>query len=279
MHSQQSHFVLRSLWLAMLCSPLLLTGCGASAVDKNKTQVVAKVNGDEVTVHEVNQYVAHLAQLNGTPEQIRKAAVDAVIDQHLLQTAAKQARLDRDVDVVQAELESKKQILITAYQARQFGAPVTPTPAQIAAYYQAHPALFAEHKLYQLMSLHIKMSAEKQNVLLDELKKSESIYTFIDYLKTQHLTYDERTMLKAPEDMSATEHSAFTKLKVGDATILNQDEDSIQIVTLIATQPQPVALDNAQLQITDLLRAQSKQDQLARWLKTARQSAKIIYIN
>lgn len=279
MHHPHFNFVLRSTWLLMLCSPLLLVGCGApQALDKTKTQVVAKVNGEEVTVHEVNQYVAHRAQLDGTLDQIRKTAVDAVIDQHLLQMAAKQAKLDRDMAVVQAELESKKQILIDAYKARQFGALMTPTADQITAYYHAHPALFADRKLYQLKSLHMQINVEKQNALLDELKASASIDTFIASLKAQHIQYDLRTTLKAPEDMNAVEQSILTKMKIGEAAILNQDQDSISITTLIATQPQPIVLDNAQLQITDLLRAQNKLDQLALWLKTARQQAKITYI-
>ncbi len=268
----------RSMLLGLMCVPIFLSGCSSShSVDKSKTQVVAKVNGEEVTVHEVNQYMTHLTQLDGTPEQMRKNAIDAVIDQHLLQTAAKQAKLDRDVNVVQAELDSKKNILIDAYKSRQFHAAVTPTQQQISAYYQAHPILFGERKLYQLQLLRVQVSAENQTALLAQLKQSENIDAFVSWLDTQHITYDINNAVKAPEDMSANEQGMLTKIKVGEAAILDQDQDRISIALLVATQPQAISLDHAQLRIRDLLIAQSTAQQVALWLKQARLNAKIVY--
>lgn len=268
----------RSMLLGLMCVPIFLSGCSSShSVDKSKTQVVAKVNGEEITVHEVNQYMTHLTQLDGTAAQMRKNAIDAVIDQHLLQTAAKQAKLDRDVNVVQAELDSKKNILIDAYKSRQFHAAAMPTQQQISAYYQAHPVLFGKRKLYQLQLLRIQVSAENQMALLSQLKQSENIDAFVSWLNAQRITYDTSNTIKAPEDMSANEQGMLTKIKVGEAAILDQDQDSISIALLIATQPQAISLDHAQLRIRDLLTAESTTQLVAQWLKQARLAAKIVY--
>ncbi|BBO99779.1 EpsD family peptidyl-prolyl cis-trans isomerase [Sulfuriferula nivalis] len=279
-NQQQTRFSLcsRSMLLGLMCVPFFLAGCSSShGVDKGKTQVVAKVNGEEVTVHEVNQYMSHLTQLDGTPEQMRKQAIDAVIDQHLLQTAAKQAKLDRDVNVVQAELDSKKNILIDAYKARQFHSGTAPTDQQIAAYYQSHPVLFSDRKLYQLQQLRVQSSAENQTSLLAQLKQSDNIDAFVHWLDAQHIPYDTSNTTKAPEDMSPSERSLIMQIKVGEAAILNQDQDSISIDLLLATQPQPISLAHAQLRIRDLLIAESAAQQVALWLKQARLNSKIVY--
>jgi EpsD family peptidyl-prolyl cis-trans isomerase len=264
--------------LGLICVPFFLSGCSSSHnVDKGKTQVVAKVNGEEVTVHEVNQYMSHLTQLDGTPEQMRKQAVDAVINQHLLQTAAKQAKLDRDVNVVQAELDSNKNILIDAYKTRQFHSGTAPTDQQIAAYYQSHPLLFSDRKLYQLQQLRVQSSAENQTLLLAQLKQSDNINAFVHWLDVQHIPYDISNTTKSPEDMSPLERSLLLQIKAGEAAILNQDQDSISIDLLVATQPQPISLAHAQLQIRDLLVAESATQQVALWLKQARLNSKIVY--
>jgi EpsD family peptidyl-prolyl cis-trans isomerase len=267
-----------SVLLGLMCIPIFFSGCSSSnGVDKNKTQVVAKVNGEEVTVHEVNQYMAHLTQFDGTPEQMRKRAIDAVIDQHLLQTAARQAKLDRDVDVLQTELESNKKILIDAYKSRYFNATTAPTEQQISVYYQAHPLMFAERKLYHLQQLRIQSSAENQPALLEQLKQSDNIEAFVHWLDAQRIGYDISDTVKAPEDMGANEQGMITKIKVGEAAILNQDQNGLSLVVLTATQPQPITLAHARLRIQDALMADSAVQQAALWLKQARLNAKIVY--
>lgn len=268
----------RSMLLGLICIPIFLSGCSSShSLDKSKTQVVAKVNGEEVTVHEVNQYMSHITQMDATPEQMRKNAIDAVIDQHLLQTAAKQAKLDRDVDVLETELDSTKNILIDAYKARHFNATTSPTEQQISAYYQSHPLLFAERKLYQLQQLRIQSSVENQPALLAQLKQSDNIEAFVHWLDAQRIAYDISNTVKAPEDMGATEQGMVTKMKVGEAAIVNQDQNSLSLVFLTATQQQPITLVHARLRIQDALMADSAVQQAALWLKQARLNAKIVY--
>lgn len=266
------------LLVTVLLSTALLAGCGHKAADSAKTQVVAKINGKEITIHEVNQYIAQSAQLDGTPEQIRQHAIDAVIDQNLLLQAAKQAQVDRDPNVLQSLLASNKNILINAYLARQSTQLPPPTDAQILAYYQAHPALFADRKLYHLDQINIQANEEQQTKLLTALRNSATVGNFITWLKIQRIPFDEIPTIKAQEDMNERERMPLLKIKVGDAAITNRDQDAIGITMLTATQPQPIALENARLKVSQMLTEAARQQKIADMVKAYRHQAKIEYI-
>ncbi len=267
-----------TLLLTLLMSTAVLTGCDHKAVDASKTQVVAKINGKEITIHEVNQYINQMTQFEGTPEQIRKRAIDAVIDQNLLLTAAKKAKLDRDPDVLQSLLASNKKILINAYLARQFTQLPPPSEAALQDYYQSHPALFAERKLYLLDQLSIQASEAQQTGLLARLSASATVGDFIKWLKTQRIPYDEIHTVKAPEDMGSYEQTALLRSKVGEATILRQTQDAIDITVLTSTQPQPLAFDDVKLKIGQILAAAARQQKIAELTQSYRSQAKIEYV-
>jgi peptidyl-prolyl cis-trans isomerase C len=265
------------LVVTMLVSAVLLAGCEHKPIDANKTQVVARVNGKEITIHEVNQYIQQLTELEGTPEQIKRRATDAVIDQNLLLQAAKKAKIDRDPDVLQALLGSDKNVLVQAYLARQFTQLPPPTEADIEAYYRAHPLLFGERKLYQLDQLEIQASEEEQGALITALRKSATVGDFIKWLKTQHMPFDEVSTVKAPEDMSAHEQAIFLKIKIGEAAVMKRTQETINITVLSSVQPQPVALDNVRLKVGQMLTEAARQQKIATLVQGYRHQAKIEY--
>lgn len=263
----------------ILLSTALLAGCGHHAVEGTKSQVAAKIDGKEVTIHEVNQYLSRMEHIQGTPEQIRRRAMDAVIDQHLLLEAAKRARVDRDPKVLQSLLASNKDILINAYLARKITPPSSPSAAAVLGYYQAHPALFAERKLYQLDQLDIQANPEQQKKLLAALRDSATVEDFIKWLKTQRIPFDDIPTVKAPEDMSAQERDALLTAKVGEATVMNQNADGIGITVLTAAQPQPLSLDSVRIRISRILTAEARQKEIAALTEAYRRKARIEYMS
>lgn len=265
--------------VVLLLSVMLLTGCGHHGAGDGKTQVAAKINGKEITIHEVNQYLSSMRHVQGTPEQIRRRAIDAVIDQNLLLEAAKRAGVDRDPDVLQTLLASNKNILINAYLARKITPPSPPSAAAILAYYQAHPAFFAQRRLYQLDQLNIQANQEQQKNLLAALRDSPTIDGFIKWLKLQHIPFDAIPTVKAPEDMDAQERDAFLTIKVGEATIMNQNPDSIGITVLTAVQSQPLGLDEVRMKISRILIAEARQKEIAALIAAYRRKAKIEYMS
>ncbi len=263
---------------ALFLGAVLVSGCSSHSV-QGRSQVVAKVNGDEVTVYEVNQYVQLQPLLAGTPEQIRRKAIDAVIDQHLLLSAARQAGIDRTPEVMQALLLDRKDTLIKAYLAQQSVDMPVHSPDQIKAYYLAHPALFGQRVLYRVGELHIQADSALQHKLITQLRDSKTITDFIAELDQAAIPYDEWQTVKAPESMSEYEFSMIPKMPIGSALIVEQTATQLDLLTLQGVIPEPIALERAKLRIADLLAEQEAKLKANNLVKTLRASAKIEYLN
>ena len=88
----------------VLACAALLAACGGGDGDKKPaTQVAAKVNSGEISVHQVNQVLQRQPGLK--PEQVQavsRRVLDGLVDQELAIQQATEQKLDRDPRVVSA---------------------------------------------------------------------------------------------------------------------------------------------------------------------------------
>ena len=87
--------------LPVVLAAVLATGCGDKGSSEGKaTQAAARVNGSEVTVHQINQILERQQGLR--PEQADAASrniLEGLIDQQLAVDKAEEQKLDRDPQV------------------------------------------------------------------------------------------------------------------------------------------------------------------------------------
>ena len=140
---------LRFVKFALIISLIgLMTACGKRHGDEKSSQSLVSVNGDEVTVHQVN---SELQRLNIQPAQQEAAGrriVQGLVDRQILVQAALKENLDRKPMVMQAIENAKAQILAEVYLQSRFSSLVKPTSAEITDYRAQHSALFANRKIY-----------------------------------------------------------------------------------------------------------------------------------
>ena len=94
----------------VLACAALLAACGGGDGDKKPaTQVAAKVNSGEISVHQVNQVLQRQPGLK--PEQVQavsRRVLDGLVDQELAIQQATEQKLDRDPRVVSAIEAAKR---------------------------------------------------------------------------------------------------------------------------------------------------------------------------
>ena len=103
-------FTLRNTLMIGL-SLLMLAGCSDDA-EKPATQIVAKVNGDEITVHQLNSAVSKIP--NVTPEnvdEVRKEVLEKLVNQQLAVQQAEKNKLDRSAEVVMMMDAAEREII------------------------------------------------------------------------------------------------------------------------------------------------------------------------
>lgn len=150
---------LAPVFIVALAAPLA-GGCDSHGATPKTTQVVARVNGDEITYSEVNHGLRETGR--GGPDaaapQARRFApqvLEGLIDEELLVQAARQDRLDRDPDILDGLEAARRKVLAKAYTDKLGENVAAPSTAAIHAYFTAHPMLFADRRVYTLRELRV----------------------------------------------------------------------------------------------------------------------------
>src|SRR5436190_3908889 len=172
------------LAMTLAVAATLLAGCGDKQKEKTATQTAAKVNKEEITVHQINFL---LAQQRGIPPaqaaSASRAVLERLIDQELALQKADEQKLDRDPRVVQQIEAARREIIARAYVEKVAEGAPKPTPAEVSAYYEGHPALFKERRVYSLQELAVQATAAQIPVLQTQLTASKDLADFVAYLK------------------------------------------------------------------------------------------------
>lgn len=254
-----------------------LSACNHSDEDKKPGQTLARVNGDEVTVHQLNEELRQTPAKDGSPENQRKQMLEALIDRQLLVAEAVHDKLDRDPTVVQAIERAKAQILAQAYLQSKMAGVAKPDKAEIEAYFQAHQEYFAQRKLFDMREfvLSTKDFSKELNTLMDGAKSLDEVAAWLDahkvaYAKSQAV----HTSNELPEQI-------VNKMQGPDKTelfILHNDTKTM-LISVTAVKDVPVGLDAATPEIVQYLSTKKNQDAAETELKRLRAAAKIQYLN
>jgi EpsD family peptidyl-prolyl cis-trans isomerase len=270
------------LYVSLLVAALLV-GCGdkkdeTAADGKSASQVAAKVNGTELTVHQVNFALQRIPNLN--PEQSKAASLQVVrslVDQELLAQKALEDKLDRDPMVLQALDATRRQILAEAYMSRKLGTPPEPSDAEVAEYFNQHPELFSKRKIYRLQEVNVKAPQDRHDAIRAQLSASNNLNDFVNWLKSQNLEAKVGQGVKPAEQLPMQMLPRLSQMPDGQAMVVNAP-DGLLVVLLADSQLQPVTQEQAKPAIVRLLQAQARQKAGKAELDSIKAGARIEYV-
>ena len=268
----------RAFALALAVGATLLAGCGDKKKDKAATQTAAKVNKEEITVHQINFILAQ--QRATAPAQAASASrmvLERLIDQELALQKASDQKLDREPRVVQQIEAARREIISRAYLEKIGEGAPKPTPAEVGAYYEAHPALFKERRVYSLQEVAIEATPEQIESLKKVLLGSKTFAEFVAYLKSNSVKFTGNEAVRAAEQLPLASVDQFGKMKDGQA-IFNVRPGGAQIINLAASRPQPVTLQQATPAIEQFLLNERKRKLVSDDMQALRGAAKIEYV-
>lgn len=261
----------------------LVVGCGdkkdeAATEEKAPSQVAAKVNGTELTVHQVNYALQRIPNLDA--EQSKAASLQVVrnlVDQELLVQKALADKLDRDPTVVQTLDATRRQILAEAYMSRKLGTPVEPTDAEVADYFDKHPELFTNRKIYRLQELSIKAPDDKHDAIRAQLGASKTLNDFAEWLKAEGYPVKAGQGVKPAEQLPTQLLPQLAKMPDGQAMVVNAP-DGLMVIVLADSQTQPVTLEQAKPAIVRALQTEARQKAAKAEMDNLKATAKIEYL-
>jgi len=265
------------LLLAVLAAAAMLAACGGDKGDK-ASQTAAKVNKEEITVHQINFVLQRQPGLKADQaEAASRQVLERLIDQELAVQKAQEQKLDRDPRVVQQIEAAKREIIARTYVERVGETVTKPTNEEIAKYYAEKPALFKERRIYSLQELQIEAKPEQFDAIRAKLSAAKSLNEFADYLKSADLRFAGNQAVRAAEQLPLTSLDAIAKMKDGDS-VISPNPNGLTVLFLVSSRSQPVDEARARPAIEAFLLNQRKAEAVQKDLKALRDSSKIEYV-
>jgi EpsD family peptidyl-prolyl cis-trans isomerase len=264
------------LALAAIAAAVLLVGCGEK---KDKaSQTAAKVNKDEITVHQINFVLQQ--QRNLRPEQADAASkqiLERLVDQQLALQKADEMKLDRDPRVVQQLEAARRDVVARAYLEKVGEAAPKPTPEEIHKYYVEKPALFSERRIYSIQEIAIEAKPDQVAGLRDKLTGSKNIGEFIEYLKTNDFRFSGNQAVRAAEQLPLNSLETFARMKDGQAMLV-PGANGVQVIVLAGSRLQPIGEEQARPAIEQFILNERRRKLIEDDVKALRAGAKIEYV-
>lgn len=264
-------------FIALTALAVLLSGCEKPATGV-KSETVATVAGDKISAAELSLALSRLGELNETQAaEAKSKLLQALVDQRLVAQAAQKAGLDKEPAVEIAMAQASRQVLAEAYAERNFKDVAKPTESEIADYYNAHPELFSQRRIYRVQELDLKVDPSRMSEVESRLKESHSIGDFVAWVKEQGIEGKTAVAVKPAEQIPLPLLGRLSQMKDGQVTVFSARPGQVLVQQLLESQQQPVSLEQAQSAIERALTAEKRKDLLEADLKKLRQAAKIEY--
>jgi EpsD family peptidyl-prolyl cis-trans isomerase len=257
--------------------PLFMTGC-EKPVPKTESAVVVKIGADSISEAELNFAMSRQGKPGGEQTRAdRNQLLEALIDLHLIDKAAREAGLDKEPGVVAAIAQAERQLLAGAYAENKFKNLAKPSDEEIAAYFNNHPELFSQRKLFRIQELDLAVGHERLAEIESQLKQSRSLGDFAAWLKQRGIHGNSAVAVKAADQMSPELLSRLLQMKDGQVSIKLGRSGHVLVHMLQGSQLQPVTLEQARAAIERFLIAEKRKQTLDGDVKKLRESNKVEY--
>ena len=262
---------------AIFLGTALLAGCGNSGEEQlEKGQVVATVDGKDVTVHELNAELQGVNLPQGADRKaIEQAALQQVVQRRILADIARERGLDKTPMYLLQEKRAEETILAQMLQRSLASSIKQPTAQEVQTYIAQNPQLFAQRKIFTVDQIQFEAPKDmRQLSAYQPLKTMEEVEAQV---KKDGLRYR-----RAPATLDvATANPQLVqqvlKLPAGEIFIIPAGQ-AVVANRITGERVEPLTGEDANRLATNLVQQQRYQDLIKRDLepkvKTARDAVK-----
>lgn len=254
----------------------MVAGCGGGGASQS-SQSLVRVNGDEITIHQLN---AQLQGANISPDKSTQAGQELLkllVDRQILVQEAIKTNVERQPGVMQALENARARILAQAYLEEKLARLPRPTAAEVAAYRNAHPALFAARTLYVMEQL-VFDPVSDQAALTSLSETASELEQVKSWLEARKVAYTQTTTTYRPEAMAPELLARLQTMKPGELIFLSGNGRTVvgQMAERIA---QPLSEKESRPLIEQLIARQQQTQAVESEVTRLRKLASIEYLN
>ena len=262
----------------VLCATTLAACSKDEAPKESKPgQALASVNGEEITVLQLNEELQRLGVGAQQQQVAGKQVLQALIDRELLESEAAKEKLDRDPKVMQAIERARSLIIAQAYMQKRLGEPQRPSQAEVEDYFNKNPQFFSNRKQFAMNELILAASdlTPEVRAAADSAKSLEEVAVFLD---ARNIKYGRAQVTRSTADLNAQLSAKLLSMQKGQLFAVKEG-DRAMLISIAEVRDAPVTLAVAAPQITQYLTNKKNKELAAAEIQRLRGTAKIAYLN
>ncbi|MCD2518875.1 EpsD family peptidyl-prolyl cis-trans isomerase [Massilia sp. G4R7] len=264
---------------ALVLAAAALAGCGNKdkAAESKPGQALASVNGEEITVLQLNEEMQRAGVPAARQGEAGKQILQALIDRELLESEAAKEKLDRDPKVMQAVERARSLIIAQAYMQKRLGEPQRPTPAEVEDYFNKNPQFFANRKQFAMNELILSANdlTPEVRAAADGAKSLEEVAVFLD---ARNIKYGRAQVTRSTADLNPQLSAKLLGMPKGQLFVVKEGERAM-LIAIAEVRDAPVTLEIAAPQITQYLANKKNKELAAAEIQRLRSTAKVSYLN
>jgi EpsD family peptidyl-prolyl cis-trans isomerase len=266
----------RVAWTAgLVSSTLLLAAC--TGHKKDATQSAARVDGSEITVHQINYRLQRERGLR--PEQMDEESrkiLRQLVDEQLIVDKAEKLKMDKEPGAQQAMDAARREVLARAYVEQAAQTVPAPTEAALHSYFDSNEALFAHRRVYALQEYLAKLPEDKipaLRALVDAGKPPADVEA---WFKAQGAPFRGQQSTHPAEQIPMNALKTLAALQDGHGMVASS-ADQVHVTYVVSSTDAPVTFDKAKPAIGQFLTMEARRKVTESNMAALRTSAKIEY--
>lgn len=265
---------------SILVVPLVaavLGGCSSEADKPASSQVVATVNGDELTSMQLDERLQAVpAGFDRRNADVQRNVLSASIDELLFKQRAIEEGLDKTPAVSRAIERARDGVLAKAYLDKI--APRTPpSEVEVSRFYTSKPYLFAQRREYDLTDVSVAGTPAETQPYVEAFKRpGTTLDSLIEMIRNNGVEVVPTSVRVTADQLP--DKLALGLARQGPGDNVNYSTGNVQhFVRIDAVRPNPVPLDLARPRIAAALQNERVTALLGTEAKRLRQTAEIEY--
>ena len=255
----------------VILASLLLAGCAKEATG----QVAAIVNGEEITLQEINAEVSNSQIPEGAdPEITQQAALQRIIDRRLMAQAAREEGLDNTPDFLIRERQLEETLLAQLHAQKAERSAAVPEQAEIDRFILENSSMFGERVIFSVDRIQFPFPGDLGQ--LDALEDDHSMAEVVQTLNRLNIQFQRSPGQIDSLRLGSERSERILALPDGEPFVIPEN-GVVTIAAVISTETMPITGAEARPIALQTMRGDQIREILLQRLQSERGQAEIEY--
>lgn len=262
----------RSLsWTGVLLTAALLAGCNKEP----EGQVVAVVNGDEITMQELNSELGNAQLPEGAArDEIRNQALDSIINRRLLAGVAKEQGIDDSPEFIVRRRQLEEALLVQLLAQRTARPMKQPTSQEVSDFVAKNPQMFAKRAILTLDQ--VRFPTPPNQDYIKALEPATTMAEVVTALNRLGIRFERGTARVDTAQMSPEMFNRVSAVGSREPFVIPSPA-GVSVSQIMSSQPAPPPQNQVTAAATSVIQQRNLATELGNMIKAAKEEAGIDY--